>query len=119
MNFNNILPFWVLTVVFFFSSCMTMMHSNHSDPQHNHNDWVDPVCGKPVSENQEFKTTYKGKVYRFESETCLAVFEKNPEHFIKNESHTKSSWKPYLLGGATMVGMMGIMLGLGLLISSQ
>jgi Cu(I)/Ag(I) efflux system membrane fusion protein len=47
----------------------------------------DPVCGADVSiskaEKEGRRSTYQGKVYYFSSDECKALFEKNPNSYVK------------------------------------
>jgi YHS domain-containing protein len=42
----------------------------------------DPVCGAEVPENVEFRVEYKGKIYYFCCEHCMAAFKRNPERYV-------------------------------------
>ena len=43
----------------------------------------DPVCGMMVDTESAVKHVYKGNVYYFCCEHCLATFKANPEKYIK------------------------------------
>lgn len=47
---------------------------------------IDPVCGMEVDEKSAAATyEYQGKTYYFCAPGCKAVFEKEPEKFLKGE----------------------------------
>jgi len=42
---------------------------------------IDPICGMEVEATSPLKTTYKGELYRFCSESCLAKFRRAPARY--------------------------------------
>jgi Cu+-exporting ATPase len=46
----------------------------------------DPVCGRPVNENQAAYTSeYAGRIYSFCSEHCWQQFEENPDLYAAQQ----------------------------------
>lgn len=53
---------------------------------------IDPVCGMDVDDKTaQFKSEHMGKTYYFCSQSCKAVFEKNPIKFMGEGSHKHDS----------------------------
>ena len=46
----------------------------------------DPVCQAKVSKETKYKFHLEGKTYYFDSASCLATFNSEPERFIKKKS---------------------------------
>lgn len=50
----------------------------------------DPVCGMTANPNQATASfQYKGKTYYFCSPMCKALFERDPEKYIKADEKTE------------------------------
>jgi len=43
-----------------------------------------PVCGCEVSEDSEFRASYRDRVYYFCCDHCKEEFERNPEEFVES-----------------------------------
>ncbi len=96
------------------SSCMMMMHTvpgHDGNNNHNHNNDMarDPVCGAEVDRNTTLKYIYEDRVYYFDSEECMRVFQKNPERFIRNGEHHNRNI-PFTIAGAMLMGTMMILM---------
>ena len=46
----------------------------------------DPVCQAKVRKNTEHKFQFEGKMYYFDSVSCLATFKNEPQRFIRKKS---------------------------------
>ena len=103
-----------------FSSCMMMMPghmsaSMHEGHNHEHSTAkVDPVCGKDVDNSSNFTFEYQGNNYYFESEQCLTVFQKDPDHFVQKQHkdrHRKTmTTVGWIGGGVVMTALMILMM---------
>jgi YHS domain-containing protein len=50
----------------------------------------DPVCSQDVDEKTEWSSTYKDKIYYFNSAECKADFDKNPADYVSERTHIAS-----------------------------
>lgn len=104
----------------FMSSCMMMSPSQMSGSMHqNHGNelagiQIDPVCGKQVGEENNFKYEYNGNIYYFDTGQCLTVFKSNPDHFLQRNDTVKHNrtwtWLGWVGGAIVMTTMMILML---------
>ena len=77
----------------------------------------DPVCGGQVAPESTLKMKYGGTIYYFESEECLAVFQKNPERYVALRKTNEVSnggffshrgwWVPVMIGTMVVVMLVG------------
>tara|TARA_R110002167_G_scaffold221996_3_gene426948 strand:+ start:150 stop:455 length:306 start_codon:yes stop_codon:yes gene_type:complete len=61
-----------------------MTHGHHSDDKKPDKDvFIDPVCGKQVSDEEGYGELVDGKLFRFCSKVCLDEFDKNKSELSK------------------------------------
>ncbi len=74
---------------------------------------MDPVCGNQVGEENNFTYEYKGNIYYFDTEQCLAVFKSNPDHFLQQQdmvNYNKTWVRLGWIGGAIVMSTMMILM---------
>ena len=114
--FNLFKMSFFISILFLFSSCMSMMvlpnHSsnmNHSNPNMvNSAGNFDIVCGKSIENSQVFSTQFKNKNYYFESEDCLNKFQQSPQSYTTVKNNTSLLY--WGLGAASMGVLMLFMI---------
>lgn len=50
---------------------------------------IDPVCKMKVNEAVALRYTYQGTTYYFCSPVCKALFERDPEKYIQQDTKTQ------------------------------
>ena len=72
-----------------------MTHGHHGNEKGKDKEvFIDPVCGKPVSDEEGYGELVDGRLFRFCSKVCLEEFDQNkvqfskkPNKFILHEEH--------------------------------
>ncbi len=65
-----------------------MIHGHHDSHDHrNAHDaqFIDPVCGKEVNQNEGYGVMHESSLYRFCSRKCLDQFDDQPSFFIHKQ----------------------------------
>ena len=103
--------FYILILVV--SSCST--HRRISGTVSNN--YNDPVCGSKVTPESSLKMKYGDTIYYFESDECLAVFQKNPERYVALRKPNKVKngdflshrgwWAPVMIGTMAVLMLIG------------
>lgn len=89
-------------------SCMMMHPMGMDHNQHKKDVFTDPVCGMQTDTSVALTFKYEAKIYYFDAEECLKVFQKNPQQFIKKENNNTHLSNAAVWGGATLMGVMMI-----------